>query len=299
MWQSYLTGFKAYLQLEKSLSQNTIEAYLRDVNKLMQYCAMQVPIISLTDISLKILQEFINYLYSFELAQTSQARIISGLKTFFKYLLLEDVISISPAELLEAPKTSRKLPDFLSVEEIDLILDVIDLSSPEGARNRAIIEVAYSCGLRVSEITNLQISNVYYKEEFIRVIGKGNKERLIPIGRSALKFLKIYLEQIRVHIPVIETFADIVFLNRRGKSLSRVMIFYILKDLTLKAGIKKNVHPHTIRHSFATHLLEGGADLRAIQEMLGHESITTTEIYTHLDRTFLKDTLAQYHPRFK
>jgi integrase/recombinase XerD len=299
MWTSYIKGFKAYLQLEKSLSTHSIEAYLRDVDKLQHYCNQAEKQISLEEIKLKDLQSFILWLYQFGLANTSQARIISGLKTFFKYLVLEEVINNSPAALLEAPKTSRKLPDFLSPEEIDIIFETIDMSSPEGARNRAILETMYSCGLRVSEVITLRISHIYFDDEFVRVIGKGNKERLIPIGSSAIKFLKSYLSLIRVHIAPKPNYSDTVFLNKRGTGLSRVMVFYILKDLAFKGGIKKNVHPHTLRHSFATHLLEGGADLRAIQEMLGHESITTTEIYTHLDKSFLKDTLMSFHPRYK
>ncbi len=298
MWMPYIKGFKAYLQLEKSLSNNSVDAYLRDVQKLEQYVKLELNGASVADIQLKHLQSFLKYINEIGLEPTSQSRIISGLKSFFKYLAIEEVISSSPAELLEAPKTRRRLPDFLSVEEIDAMMAAIDLSAPEGTRNKAIIEVMYSCGLRVSELVNLKLSQVFFDVGFIKAVGKGNKERLVPIGREAIKYLQIYLENIRVHISPKKNAEDIIFLNRRGGQLSRVMIFYIIKELTQLAGIKKNVHPHTLRHSFATHLLEGGADLRAIQEMLGHESITTTEIYTHLDRDFLRDTLLRFHPRF-
>ncbi len=298
MWMPYIKGFKAYLQLEKSLSNNSVDAYLRDVQKLEQYVKLELNGASVADIQLKHLQSFLKYINEIGLEPTSQSRIISGLKSFFKYLAIEEVISSSPAELLEAPKTRRRLPDFLSVEEIDAMMAAIDLSAPEGTRNKAIIEVMYSCGLRVSELVNLKLSQVFFDVGFIKAVGKGNKERLVPIGREAIKYLQIYLENIRVHILPKKNAEDIIFLNRRGGQLSRVMIFYIIKELTQLAGIKKNVHPHTLRHSFATHLLEGGADLRAIQEMLGHESITTTEIYTHLDRDFLRDTLLRFHPRF-
>ena len=298
MWMPYIKGFKAYLQLEKSLSNNSVDAYLRDVQKLEQYVKLELNGASVADIQLKHLQSFLIYINEIGLESTSQSRIISGLKSFFKYLAIEEVISSSPAELLEAPKTRRRLPDFLSVEEIDAMMAAIDLSTPEGTRNKAIIEVMYSCGLRVSELVNLKLSQVFFDVGFIKAVGKGNKERLVPIGREAIKYLQIYLENIRLHILPKKNAEDIIFLNRRGGQLSRVMIFYIIKELTQLAGIKKNVHPHTLRHSFATHLLEGGADLRAIQEMLGHESITTTEIYTHLDRDFLRDTLLRFHPRF-
>jgi integrase/recombinase XerD len=299
MWQSYTKGFEAYLLLEKSLSKNSVQAYLQDVQKLYQFSLLQSTQKSFDQITLTDLQDFLIYLHELGLQRTSQSRVISGLKAFFKYLAIEEMIKASPAELLEAPKTSRKLPDFLSIEEIDKILAAIDLSTPEGTRNKAIIEVMYSSGLRVSELVNMQISLLHLNEKIVRVIGKGNKERLIPIGREAIKYLQIYIDTIRRHQTIKKDAEDIVFLNRRGGKLSRVMIFYIIKDLALKAGIIKNIHPHTLRHSFATHLLEGGADLRAIQEMLGHASITTTEIYTHLDRDFLRTTVEMFHPRFK
>ena len=297
--QSFIKGYKSYLQLEKSLSKNSIEAYLHDIEKLQQYLAISQQTILLDAINLKILQNFIHWIHELGMTATSQARIISGLKSFFNYLILEDIIQSNPTELLEAPKTARKLPDTLAFEELEKLFDAIDMSTQEGTRNKAILETMYSCGLRVTELTELKISNIYADVEFIKVIGKGNKERLVPIGASALKFIQIYVENIRAHIVPKKNAEDILFLNRRGGKLSRVMIFYIIKELTNKAGIQKNIHPHTLRHSFATHLVEGGANLRAVQEMLGHESITTTEIYTHLDRNFLKETLNTFHPRFK
>ena len=295
----YLNGFKAFLQLEKSLSENSVEAYLHDVHLLFQFLNSINFEENIEKIDLKTLQLFLKNIHEMGLSATSQARIISGIKSFFKYLLLEDIIKINPSHLLESPKSSRKLPDTLSIEEINMLLSAIDLSTPEGTRNKAIIETMYSSGLRVSELIDLRISNVFHDVEFIKVIGKGDKERLVPIGASALKFISMYQQNIRVHLTVQKNNEDILFLNKRGSKLSRVMIFYIIKDLTSKAGIQKNVHPHTLRHSFATHLVEGGADLRAVQEMLGHESITTTEIYTHLDREFLRETIALYHPRYK
>ena len=297
--QSFIKGYKSYLQLEKSLSKNSIDAYLHDIEKLQQYFAISQQTVLIDAINLKTLQNFIHWIHELGMTATSQARIISGLKSFFNYLMLEDIIKINPTELLEAPKTARKLPDTLAVEELEMLFNAIDMSTQEGTRNKAILETMYSCGLRVTELTELKISNTYADVEFIRVIGKGNKERLIPIGESALKFIQLYLDNIRCHILPKKNAEDILFLNRRGGKLSRVMIFYIIKELAKKAGIQKNIHPHTLRHSFATHLVEGGANLRAVQEMLGHESITTTEIYTHLDRNFLKETLNTFHPRYK
>lgn len=276
-----------------------MEAYLHDVEKLVQYFSMNSTNVALEEVNLDHLQQFISWIHELGMTATSQARIISGLKAFFKFLVLEDVLKQNPCDLLEAPKTRRKLPDTLSVEELNLLFNAIDVSTHEGTRNKAILETMYSCGLRVTELTELKISNIYADVEFVRVIGKGNKERLIPIGSSALKYIQIYLESIRPHITPKKNSEDIVFLNRRGTKLSRVMIFYIIKTLTEKAGLHKNIHPHTLRHSFATHLVEGGADLRAVQEMLGHESISTTEIYTHLDREFLRDTLHRFHPRYQ
>jgi integrase/recombinase XerD len=248
---------------------------------------------------LKDLQQFVKWVSELGMTATSQARIISGIRSFYKYLLTEQIISSDPTALLEAPKTKRALPDVLSFEEIELIISKIDQSKPEGGRNKAILETMYSCGLRVSEVVGLKISCLYLDVGFIRVIGKGDKERLVPIGSDAIKYIKLYKDNIRVHQPMIPGYEDILFLNQRGKGLTRVMIFYIIRDLAAKAGITKNISPHTFRHSFATHLVEGGADLRAVQEMLGHESITTTEIYTHLDRDFLRNTLQQFHPAFK
>lgn len=298
-WNAYIKGFKSFLQLEKSLSENSVEAYLHDVEKLQQYLLYSKQELSIERINLTTLQGFLKWIHELGMTPTSQARIISGLKSYFKYLVLEDVIKKNPTELLEAPKTSRKLPDTLSIEELELLFNAIDLSQAEGTRNKAILETMYSCGLRVSELTELKISNIYIDVEFIRVIGKGNKERLIPIGESALKHIQFYKEGYRNQIAPKKNCEDILFLNRRGGKLSRVMIFYIIKDLTAKAGLKKNIYPHTLRHSFATHLVEGGADLRAVQEMLGHESIATTEIYTHLDREFLRDTIHRFHPRYQ
>ena len=297
--QSFIKGYKSYLQLEKSLSKNSIEAYLHDIEKLQEYLTISQQNILVDAIHLKTLQNFIHWIHELGMTATSQARIISGLKSFFNYLMLEDIIKSNPTELLEAPKTARKLPDTLAFEELEKLLNAIDMSTQEGTRNKAILETMYSCGLRVTELTELKISNIYADVEFIKVIGKGNKERLVPIGASALKYIQIYIETIRAHIIPNKNAEDILFLNRRGGKLSRVMIFYIIKELAKKAGIQKNIHPHTLRHSFATHLVEGGANLRAVQEMLGHENITTTEIYTHLDRNFLKKTLHTFHPRYK
>jgi integrase/recombinase XerD len=298
MWDIYLKGFKAYLQLERSLSANSIEAYLRDVEKLAQYLLSAGHKFPPDQVALPHLQSFIQSIATLGMTATSQARIISGIKAFYKYLLLEDIIKIDPTQLLEAPKTRRQLPDVLTFDEIELIIAKVKAGTPEGQRNRAILETMYSCGLRVSEVTSLKISQLHFDAGFIRVVGKGDKERLIPIGRDAMKYINIYKEEVRVHVPIKKGQEDILFLNRRGCALTRVMIFLVIKDLTAAAGITKQVSPHTFRHSFATHLVEGGADLRAVQEMLGHESITTTEIYTHLDREFLRDTLQQFHPRF-
>ncbi|MBD79515.1 MAG: tyrosine recombinase XerD [Crocinitomicaceae bacterium] len=296
---SFLKGFTTYLQLERSLAKNSIEAYIGDVEKLIVYLQDSCNGKSLLNVNLDDLRNFLVYLNEMGIGARTQARIISGLKTFYKYLLLEDLISADPSELLESPKLGRKLPVTLSIEEIDKIEDSIDHSTPEGTRNKAIIETLYSCGLRVSELVNLKLSNLYFNEKFVRVIGKGNKERLIPIGSSAMKYISIYTNEVRNHLNIQPGSEDIVFLNRRGKQLTRVMIFTIVKNLVEKAGIKKVVSPHSFRHSFATHLVEGGADLRAVQEMLGHESITTTEIYTHLDREYLRETILTYHPRAK
>jgi len=298
-WAPYKKGFKAFLQLEKSLSANSVEAYLRDIDKLINYLESKEEALSPADISLQHLQSFIQSIGAMEMAPTSQARIISGIKSFFKYCILEQICTINPTTLLNSPKTRRKLPDVLSFEEIELLIGHIDLSKPEGGRNKAILETMYSSGLRVTEAINLKISCLHLEVGFIRVIGKGDKERLVPIGTDAIKFIKLYKDNIRVHQNPAKNCEDILFLNNRGKGLSRVMIFYIIKDLILKSGIKKSISPHSFRHSFATHLVEGGADLRAVQEMLGHESITTTEIYTHINREYLRDTLDRFHPAFK
>lgn len=299
VWDSYKKGFKAYLQLEKSLADNSVEAYLRDIDKLTQHLQEASSLKTPADIELKDLQRFIKWVAELGMTPSSQARIISGIKAFYKYCLLENISRTDPTTLLEAPKLKRSLPDILSFDEIENIISQIDLSKPEGGRNKAILETMYSCGLRVSETVNLKISQLYLDVGFIRVIGKGDKERLVPIGNSAIHFISIYKNEIRVHTQPKHGNEDILFLNSRGTKLSRVMIFLIIKDLVRKAGIKKTVSPHTLRHSFATHLVEGGADLRAVQEMLGHESITTTEIYTHLDREFLRKTLEQFHPGFR
>ncbi len=296
-WDTYINGFKTYLQFEKSLSPNSIEAYINDVQKFVQYLNSLNLKLSPLKIDIKHLQNFIKWINELEMSACTQSRVISGIKAFYKYLLLENLISKNPTELLESPKIGRKLPDTLSVYEIDQLIGAIDLSKPEGERNKAILETLYGCGLRVSELTNLKISNLFFNDDFIKIVGKGNKERLVPIGSVAVKQINIYLKQVRIHINIKKGNEDIVFLNRRGSKLSRNMIFIIIKNLAKKTGLKKNISPHTFRHSFATHLIEGGADLRAVQEMLGHESITTTEIYTHLDREFLRDTIIQFHPR--
>lgn len=298
MWEPYKKGFKAYLQLERSLSDHSVDAYLSDIEKLTAYLQATGTLKSPADLSLADLQGFIKWIAELGMLQSSQARIISGLRTFYKYCLLEDITKVDPTTLLEAPKLMRQLPDTLSFGEIEQIIAQLDLSTPEGTRNKAILETLYSCGLRVSELVNLKLSQLYLDVGFIRVVGKGNKERLVPIGSDATKYINIYRDTVRVHQAIQPGEEDILFLNKRGQRLSRVMIFLIIKDLVKKAGIKKSISPHTFRHSFATHLVEGGADLRAVQEMLGHESITTTEIYTHLDREFLRKTLERFHPGF-
>lgn len=297
VWNSYIAGFKSYLQLERSLAENTVEGYLRDVEKLAQYLTeIAETEKSLNKIELQDLQRFIQWLHELGLSAGSQSRIISGIKAFFSYLMLEDILTVDPSELLESPRQTRKLPDTLSIEEIELLIATIDRSTPEGERNVAILEVLYGSGLRVSELVNLSLEDIYWEEGFLRVIGKGDKQRIVPFSDMAAKHLKLYIEEVRVHVKADAKHEHFVFLNRRGKQLTRVMIFTIIKNLVILAGIKKKVSPHSFRHSFATHLVENGADLRAVQEMLGHESITTTEIYTHLDRTFLKEVIEMYHP---
>ncbi|MBN2215515.1 MAG: site-specific tyrosine recombinase XerD [Bacteroidales bacterium] len=296
-WLSYMVDFRTYLKLEKSLSENSVSAYMSDIEKLVRFNEMQVSKLQPSEITYSFLQQFIDYLNELGLSPRSQARIISGLKSFFSFLLMEEMIETDPTELLETPKIGRKLPEVLSIEEIDRLMAAIDLSKPEGHRNKAIIETLYSCGLRVSELINLKISNLYFNDEYIRVTGKGKKERLVPIGRKAIREINYYIDKYRNHLKASKESEDILFLNRRGKKLTRVMIFTIIKNLAVKINLQKNISPHTFRHSFATHLIDGGADLRAVQEMLGHESIITTEIYTHLDREYLRDAILRFHPR--
>ncbi|HKL08350.1 MAG TPA: site-specific tyrosine recombinase XerD [Bacteroidales bacterium] len=296
-WESTIIQFRNFLSLEKGLSQNTITSYERDINKLVQFLDIQQLAVPPHMITLKHLKDFISWINETGLHARSQARIISGLKAFYNYLLIEDSIEKDPTALLQSPNIGRKLPEVLSIDEIDRILGAIDLSKPEGQRNKAIIETLYSCGLRVSELINLRITNLYFKDGFIKVTGKGNKERLVPIGEKAIKEIRYYFQDRNLLSNIDKSGENIVFLNRRGKPLSRVMIFTIIKNLAKTAGIKKNISPHTFRHSFATHLIDGGADLRAVQEMLGHESIITTEIYTHLDREYLRDAIIRFHPR--
>lgn len=286
--------YKQYIKLERSLSPKTVEAYLHDIEKLNDFLGGRK---KLEEVKLEDLQDFLASLYDDKISARSQARIISGLKSFYKFLLFEKRIAHDPTELLDAPKIGRHLPEVLSIPEIEAILDGIDLSKPEGHRNKAIIEVMYGCGLRVSEVVNLRISNLHFRDNYIRIIGKGDKERLVPIGQTAQKAILLYLEGYRMHLKIKKGEEDFVFLNRRGSRLTREMIFMMIKQAAENVGISKTISPHTFRHSFATHLVEGGADLRAVQEMLGHESITTTEIYTHLDRSYIKSIIEQYHPR--
>lgn len=296
-WSILIKQFISYLKLERSLSDNSIQAYQRDVAKLRQFLEISNIEVSPTGVNSDHLSEFMQYLGKLGLSPHSQARMLSGIKTFYNYLVYEEIIDEDPSSSIEMPKLDRKLPDTLNLSEIENILGAIDMSTPEGTRNRAIIEVLYSSGLRVSELVNLRMNNIYFDIGFMRIRGKGNKERLVPVGREATKYLQIYIEQIRTEVSIEPGFENYVFLNRRGRNLSRVMIFTIIKNLSKKAGINKRISPHTFRHSFATHLIEGGADLRAVQEMLGHESITTTEIYTHLDRDYLRQIITEFHPR--
>ena len=296
-WKSSIIGFKSYLVLERSLSEHSIDAYIRDINKLWEYLRIKELLHNPNELSYEDLQAFIMYINKLGLGDRTQARIISGIKAFYKYLLIENLINDNPTELLEGPKLKRKIPDVLSFEEVNLIINGIDLSQETGHRNKAMLETLYACGLRVSELTSLRLSNFYPEVEFIKVIGKNNKERIVPISQAAIQQNLYYIEHYRQNLKIKPEFDDYLYLNRRGRSLTRVMIFTIIKNLVEKVGIKKNVSPHTFRHSFATHLVEGGADLRAVQDMLGHESITTTEIYTHLDREYLRKTILQFHPR--
>lgn len=297
-WKPLIKGFKTYLMLERSLSQNTIDAYIRDVEKIVQFFEIQDWTLPPQQVERTHLEKFIFWLNDLGLGATSQARILSGLRAFYKYLLLEDISEIDPTELMELPKLSRKIPEVLSYEEIQKMLAAIDLSEAHGTRNRAMLETLYACGLRVSELINLRLSNLFLDIGFVKVLGKNNKERIVPIGEEAIKHINIYLKEYRNQQKNIhKDHENILFLNRRGKILTRVMVFMVVKETAKLAGITKNVSPHTFRHSFATHLIEGGADLRAVQDMLGHESITTTEIYTHLDTEYLKETILSCHPR--
>ena len=296
-WDIYIQEYENYLKLERSLSANSVDAYIRDVVKLKQFLSLSGKEVSPLEVTIVNLQDLIEWINDLGMSTFSQARIISGLKSFYKFLLYEGELNIDPTELLEAPKLGRKLPDTLSVDEIDQLFEAIDHSTPEGTRNRAMLETLYSSGLRVTELISLKTSNIHFEVGFLRVLGKGNKERLVPIGNSALKHINIYRDTIRNHLEVKQGHESILFLNRRGRQLTRQMVFTIIRDLVARAGIKKTISPHTFRHSFATHLIEGGADLRAVQEMLGHESITTTEIYTHLDRDYLKQVIQEFHPR--
>jgi integrase/recombinase XerD len=299
-WDLNIQHFGQYLRIERSLSVNSIDAYQHDVQLLHQFVQMKHPLTAPATVDAKHLQEFLQYINELGMSAHSQARILSGLKAFYKYLALEGLIVRDPTALIEGPKLGRKLPDTLSFHEIEHLFAAIDLSRPEGARNRAMLEVLYSSGVRVSELVDLRINNVYFDIGFLRVIGKGNKERLVPIGRDALRYLRIYIDDVRgkyPHKPVQKGFESFVFLNRNGRKLTRVMVFTVIKTLAKTTGLKKKISPHTFRHSFATHLIEGGADLRAVQEMLGHESITTTEIYTHLDRDYLRQVITEFHPR--
>lgn len=298
-WRSAAKGFQQYLQLEKSLSKNSISAYLHDVRYFEQYLIQEQNALGPMEVQYDHLLGFVNALNQAGVAAMSQARMISGLRAFYKYLLLEDVLQTDPTQFLEMPKLARKLPEVLSLQEIDQMLAVIDMSKPMAHRDKAIIETLFSCGLRVSELVGLHVSDVFFKDEFVKVTGKGNKERLVPIGDTALRALSLYIDQVRVHMKVQKKFEDTVFLNLMGSAFSRISVFKLIKQLAQKAGIHKTISPHTFRHSFATCLVEGGADLRAVQQMLGHESITTTEIYTHLDRRYLQETIALYHPRSK
>lgn len=297
-WETAITNYKNYLRIERSLSDNTIDNYARDLKKLTRYLEQLDKPIDPLQITREDLQEFV-YTIAKEVQARSQARVISGLKGFFNYLVFEDYRTDNPIELIESPKIGRKLPDTLSEEEIDALIDAIDLGKPQGERNRAMLEALYSCGLRVTELISLKLSDLYFEEGFINVVGKGDKQRFVPISEHTQKYINIYRNELRNHLDVKPEHVDILFLNRRGRQLTRAMIFTIIKDLAVKAGIKKNISPHTFRHSFATHLLQNGADLRSIQQMLGHESITTTEIYMHVDRNDLAREMAKFHPRGK
>jgi len=298
-WETAIRGFRTHIRLERSLSANTIGAYLRDIGHLERFLETGTGKPLPTEVTERQLRDFVRHIADLGLSATSQARMISGVRAFFRYLVLEDIIADDPSTLLRTPRLARKLPDTLNPEEIEAMLNTIDLSRPHGERNRAILETMYGSGLRVSELTGLLISNIHFEDGFLKILGKGNKERLVPLGGMAARHLRTYIGSVRGHGPVQKGFEDHVFLNNRGKALSRVMVFHIVKEAAAAAGIRKNISPHTLRHSFATHLIDGGADLRAVQEMLGHESITTTEIYTHLDREYLRDSIIRFHPRAK
>jgi len=297
MWEYEIIEYKNFLKLERSLSENSISAYTNDIKKFIQFLEIKNIQVNCNEVSSKTISNFLIYIYELEISSYTQARIISGLKSFFSYLLIEEKIFINPMELVESPKLIRKLPDTLTFENIEKILKEIDLSTYEGTRNRAIIETLYSCGLRVSELVGLSIQNLFLDIGFIKVLGKGSKERLVPIGKHAVKYISIYVKEYRNSMKIKDGHEGFLFLNRYGRKLSRNMIFIIVKDLSKKIGLNKNISPHTFRHSFATHMIEGGADLRAVQEMLGHESITTTEIYTHLNKDYLREVVKELHPR--
>ncbi len=299
IWESYKRGFEAFLRLEKSLSTNSVNAYKRDIEKLTAFLEENIIAVQPAGITLAHLQDFLKWLNKSALNARSQMRNISGIRAFYKYMLLENLIDHDPTQLLDMPRTGRKLPEFLTINEVERLLAAIDLSKPEGERNKAMVETLYGCGLRVSELVNLKISCIYFSEGFMRINGKGDKERLVPFSGKALKQINLYLHEIRCHVTIKKGNEDFLFLNRRGAKLTREMIFTIIKNLAVIAGINKTIGPHTLRHSFATHLVEGGADLRAVQEMLGHASITTTEIYTHLDRAYLRENIMEHHPLYK
>ena len=296
-WESEINGFRNYLRVERGLSDNSIHAYITDLNKLVQFLRDKGIDNGPDKVILANLKDMMEDISDKGISPRTQARVISGIKSFYKYLLIEDKVDRDPTALLEAPKVGRKLPEILTVDEIDSIINAIDTKKSEGQRNKAILETLYSCGLRVSELIDLKISNLYFESGFVKIEGKGNKERLVPISTKAIKEINLYLSEYRRNLKINPADEDVLFLNRRGKKLSRVMIFTIIKNLTKKVGMDKNISPHTFRHSFATHLIDGGANLRAVQEMLGHESIITTEIYTHLDKEYLKNTIIQFHPR--
>lgn len=299
-WPAAIQHFKTYLLLERSFSQNTIEAYLNDIGKFVRYLEIEGLDIPPLKAKPDDMERFILWVNELGLAETSQARMVAGIRAFYRFLLLEDLIDDDPTELLESPRMKRKIPEVLTVFEIQEMMRAVDLSTDHGVRNRAMLETLYACGMRVSELVDLRLTNLFFDVGFVKVIGKGDKERIIPIGEDAMKHIGLYLEHVRNHQKNIQKgHENFVFLNRRGQKLTRIMVFLVVKDIAARAGITKNISPHTFRHSFATHLVEGGADLKAIQDMLGHESITTTEIYTHLDTEYLKETIYLYHPRLK